>query len=277
MASSSPRKRRYGPLFDVHPVTGDSIEVFYADRTLESFGRLGAGWYWWSRQARVCSRRPGMGPSHELFGISRRSAFCGRSRAIVGDSTPASCWYLCWYELNAKSKSRVFSIYYSGNDVPARGTTLRPSGYAWRSHARRKVEAYPAKPLGEAGRHGQPGVHMTSSCILCRIRDGSVPVKLLYRDEFVYATDVPESLRTPSRPRAFHRGPQQACRERARIDGRRRSDGGRLFTVAAELARRKGIADSGFRLATNTGPDANQTVFHFHLHCIGGRKLGREG
>jgi histidine triad (HIT) family protein len=52
---------------------------------------------------------------------------------------------------------------------------------------------------------------------------------------------------------------------------------GRLFSVAAKLARAKGIAESGYRLATNAGPDANQTVFHFHLHCIGGRKLGHEG
>jgi histidine triad (HIT) family protein len=52
--------------------------------------------------------------------------------------------------------------------------------------------------------------------------------------------------------------------------------GGRLLTVATDLAR-EGIAESDFRLATNTGPDANQTVFHFHLHCRGGRKLGHEG
>jgi histidine triad (HIT) family protein len=52
---------------------------------------------------------------------------------------------------------------------------------------------------------------------------------------------------------------------------------GRLFAVAAKLAREKGIADSGFRLATNSGPHANQSVFHFHLHCIGGRQLGHEG
>jgi len=52
---------------------------------------------------------------------------------------------------------------------------------------------------------------------------------------------------------------------------------GRLFTVAAKVARQKGVAESGFRLATNAGPDANQTVFHFHMHCIGDRKLGHEG
>jgi histidine triad (HIT) family protein len=52
---------------------------------------------------------------------------------------------------------------------------------------------------------------------------------------------------------------------------------GRLFTVAARVAREQGIERSGYRLATNTGDDAGQTVFHLHLHCLGGRKLGAEG
>ena len=46
---------RHEPLYDVHPRTGASIEVFYADRTLETFGKGGAGWFW-------CSRRRGFAP-----------------------------------------------------------------------------------------------------------------------------------------------------------------------------------------------------------------------
>ncbi len=118
---------------------------------------------------------------------------------------------------------------------------------------------------------------MTSSCILCRIRDGSVPVKLLYRDEFVYATDVPSHSEHHLGPVHFIVVPNKHVASALELTDDDAATAGRLFTVAAELARRKGIADSGFRLATNTGPDANQTVFHFHLHCIGGRKLGREG
>jgi hypothetical protein len=38
------------PLYDIDPRTGDAIEVFYADRELETFGRCGAGWFWWSRR-----------------------------------------------------------------------------------------------------------------------------------------------------------------------------------------------------------------------------------
>jgi hypothetical protein len=40
----------FNPVFDIHPVTGASIELFYADRTPETFGWRGAGWFWWPRQ-----------------------------------------------------------------------------------------------------------------------------------------------------------------------------------------------------------------------------------
>jgi hypothetical protein len=52
---------RQEPLFDVHPRTGVSIEVFYSDPTLETFGRGEAGWFWWSR-------RRGFAPVGSLHG-----------------------------------------------------------------------------------------------------------------------------------------------------------------------------------------------------------------
>jgi hypothetical protein len=44
------RRARHEPLFDLQPLTGTSIEVFYANRTLETFGKCGGGWYWWPRR-----------------------------------------------------------------------------------------------------------------------------------------------------------------------------------------------------------------------------------
>ena len=41
---------RREPLYDINPLTGVGFEVFYSDRTLETFGRGGAGWFWWSRR-----------------------------------------------------------------------------------------------------------------------------------------------------------------------------------------------------------------------------------
>ena len=49
---------------------------------------------------------------------------------------------------------------------------------------------------------------------------------------------------------------------------------GALQLAAAAIARSEGIAASGYRTVINSGPDAGQTVFHVHLHLLGGRKLG---
>ncbi len=48
---------------------------------------------------------------------------------------------------------------------------------------------------------------------------------------------------------------------------------GRLFLAAAEVARRTGIAESGFRVVVNTGAGAGQSVAHLHLHVLGGRPM----
>jgi hypothetical protein len=50
MAQHTPPRPRREPLFDFHPQTGISIEVFYSDRTLETFGRGGAAWFWQTRR-----------------------------------------------------------------------------------------------------------------------------------------------------------------------------------------------------------------------------------
>jgi hypothetical protein len=50
VTSSMEQRVAHEPLFDIHSRTGASIEVFYADRALETFGRCGSGWFWWSRR-----------------------------------------------------------------------------------------------------------------------------------------------------------------------------------------------------------------------------------
>jgi len=49
---------------------------------------------------------------------------------------------------------------------------------------------------------------------------------------------------------------------------------GRLALVGADIARREGFAESGYRTVINTNADAGQTVFHIHLHVLAGRRLG---
>jgi histidine triad (HIT) family protein len=49
---------------------------------------------------------------------------------------------------------------------------------------------------------------------------------------------------------------------------------GRMFTVAKKVAEQEGVAESGYRLLLNCNRDANQEVFHLHMHLFGGRQLG---
>ncbi len=49
---------------------------------------------------------------------------------------------------------------------------------------------------------------------------------------------------------------------------------GKMLLVAKKLAREKGIAETGYRLSINTNEDAGQSVFHLHMHLLGGEKLG---
>jgi hypothetical protein len=70
---------RHNPLFDLHPVTGASIEIFYSDRTLESFGRSGAGWFWWPRRHGFAPEGPAIGPfptSYSAYRDAMNTATC---------------------------------------------------------------------------------------------------------------------------------------------------------------------------------------------------------
>jgi hypothetical protein len=70
-ATSSPGQRE--SLFDVHPRTGISFEVFYSDRTLETFGRCGAGWFWWSRRRGFSPNGPATGPFPTSYAAYRHA------------------------------------------------------------------------------------------------------------------------------------------------------------------------------------------------------------
>ncbi len=65
--------RRPEPLFDVDPRTGASIEVFYADRRLETFGRCGAGWFYWSRRRGFTPDDPATGPFSTSYAAYRHA------------------------------------------------------------------------------------------------------------------------------------------------------------------------------------------------------------
>ena len=70
---SEDRRHQHASMFDIHPVTGASIEIFFADRTLESFGRNGAGWFWWQRQRGFAPDGPAVGPFPTSYSAYRNA------------------------------------------------------------------------------------------------------------------------------------------------------------------------------------------------------------
>jgi hypothetical protein len=65
------RRHQHAPIFDVHPVTGASIEVFYADTSLISFGRSGVGWFWHFRRRGFAPIGPAHGPFPTTYSAYR--------------------------------------------------------------------------------------------------------------------------------------------------------------------------------------------------------------
>jgi hypothetical protein len=75
---SSDRRYQLEPLFDVDPVTGFSVEVFFADRTLETFGCGGAaGWFWWPRRRGFAPEGPAHGPFPTSYSAYRNALSLG--------------------------------------------------------------------------------------------------------------------------------------------------------------------------------------------------------
>jgi hypothetical protein len=87
MAPSAPASRQraaHDPLYDINPQTGATIEVFYADRTLETFGRRGAGWFWWPRR---CGCSPVGSPARPF--ATSYAAYRNAISTAVGDAQRA--------------------------------------------------------------------------------------------------------------------------------------------------------------------------------------------
>jgi histidine triad (HIT) family protein len=107
-----------------------------------------------------------------------------------------------------------------------------------------------------------------ADCIFCRIVRGEAPAKQVYQDErvFVFEDINPQA---PTHvliiPKKHIVGLKEAQAEDAEIIGY-------LHLVAAQLARQRGIED-GYRTVFNVGPRAGQSVFHLHLHLLGGRSM----
>lgn len=118
---------------------------------------------------------------------------------------------------------------------------------------------------------------MADDCLFCRIVSGAAPVARLHEDELVVAFDIPDGHPEKKAPVHFLVIPKEHLTSAREVEEGHEPALGRMVATAARLAEERGIGESGYRLVMNTGPDANQTVFHVHLHCLGGQRLAPTG
>jgi histidine triad (HIT) family protein len=107
------------------------------------------------------------------------------------------------------------------------------------------------------------------SCLFCRIIAGEIPGKFLYQDDrLVVLQDV--NPQAPLHALVIPRKHVASLNELAGED-----DGlvGEMVRRAAAVAREQGVAERGYRAVFNCNSEAGQTVFHIHLHVIGGRPM----
>ena len=105
-------------------------------------------------------------------------------------------------------------------------------------------------------------------CLFCRIIRGEIPAKKVYENEQVFAfEDIDPKAPTHVLvvPKRHFAGLKEAHAEDAELIGR-------CHLAAADIARQRNI-ENGYRTVLNVGPGAGQSVFHMHVHLLGGRAL----
>jgi len=108
-----------------------------------------------------------------------------------------------------------------------------------------------------------------SNCLFCRIIAGQIPATKVWEDEHSLAfRDI-----NPQAPIHVLLIPKKHIASLDEADSDDHAVLGHLMLVAGRIARQEGIAESGYRVVANTGIEAGQSVFHIHLHVMGGRSM----
>lgn len=106
-------------------------------------------------------------------------------------------------------------------------------------------------------------------CLFCKIIDGEIPSNKVYEDEYVYAFyDI-----NPQAPVHFLVVPKKHMGSAAEITPENSVYAAKCFEVIAKLEKQLGLT-GGFRVITNCGDDAGQTVKHLHFHVLAGKAMG---
>lgn len=107
-------------------------------------------------------------------------------------------------------------------------------------------------------------------CLFCRIVAGELPSDIVERTERTVAfRDV-----SPQAPTHVLVVPREHHADAAALHAADPALTAELIAAGVRIAEKEGVADSGYRLLLNTGAHAGQTVFHVHLHVLGGEPLG---
>lgn len=109
-------------------------------------------------------------------------------------------------------------------------------------------------------------------CLFCKIVKSEIPSTKVYEDEFVYAfKDI-----NPEAPVHILVIPKKHIESINKIEKEDEELIGKIFTTIKKVAKDQGIAESGYRVVSNCGKDAGQTVMHLHFHILGGKTLGEK-
>jgi histidine triad (HIT) family protein len=109
-----------------------------------------------------------------------------------------------------------------------------------------------------------------ADCLFCKIVKGEIPAKIVKRsDDALAFRDI--DARAPVHVLVIPTRHVAAVREVKGAEGEMLL--GRLLAFAAEVASDEGLDGGGYRIVTNTGKNAGQSVDHLHLHVLGGRKM----
>lgn len=110
-------------------------------------------------------------------------------------------------------------------------------------------------------------------CIFCKIVDGTSKADIVFRDEQVTAfRDI-----HPAAPTHILIVPNRHIDSINALEEMDAALVGHMFMTAKQIAAREGLATGGYRLTVNTGAQGGQTVFHMHLHLIGGCQMRAMG
>lgn len=111
---------------------------------------------------------------------------------------------------------------------------------------------------------------MTTECLFCKIISGEAPSTEVYSDDDIYAfRDI-----NPAAPSHILVIPKKHLTDAKSAGSEDEALLGKLLLRANEIAQAEGLAEDGYRYIINTGKHGGQTVFHLHLHILGGRRLG---